>query len=255
MRLRPPAGLTLAPVPHPVGNWKVVTARLLGGAVILWGVLLGLGELLTHVLDKGAFHRADLGVDTWLEAHRTLLWDHITHVGTDLATTMTAIIVGVAVALFLRWHTGRWYESLVVVTIMAGELTMFLTLTQVVERPRPPVIRLDVAPPTTSFPSGHTAASTALYGGLAVLILRTYAPRLLPRLIAGLLFFLPVFVGFSRLYRGMHYPTDVLGGALLSTTWLIIVFSTLMPRRPASPRLGTGPPDADTAAPSPAAFP
>jgi membrane-associated phospholipid phosphatase len=235
--LRAPAlaGRGVAPAPHPVGGWKVITVRLAGGLVVLFGVMCLIGELLTHVLNTGPFHRADLGVDTWLAAHRTPLWNTITHVGTDLADTETAILVAIAVALFLRWRTGRWYESLVMITIMAGELALHLSITWVVHRPRPPVVRLDIAPPTSSFPSGHTAAATALYGGLAILLLRLYGRRLLPRAVAALLMFLPVFVGFSRLYRGMHYPSDVLGGALLSITWLVIVLSTLMPRRARDP--------------------
>lgn len=61
--------------------------------------------------------------------------------------------------------------------VMAGELLTFLCVTLVVHRPRPPVARLDVAPETSSFPSGHTAAAVALYGCIAILVLWIYGRR------------------------------------------------------------------------------
>jgi membrane-associated phospholipid phosphatase len=220
--------------PHPVGDRKVVALRLVGGAVVLWGLLCLLGELLTHVLNTGAFHHADLGVDVWFAQHRSGGWNDITYVGTTMAQTDTAIIVTAVVVLFLRWRLGRWYESLVLVTVMIGELAVFFCVTEIVRRPRPPVHRLDMAPPTSSFPSGHTAAATALYGGIALLLLWIYGRRRSTRIAAVVLFCVPVFVAFCRLYRGMHYPTDVLAGAVTGGLWLLLVMTTLLPGRPAA---------------------
>jgi membrane-associated phospholipid phosphatase len=117
---------------------------------------------------------------------------------------------------------------------MAGELLIFLGVTATVHRPRPPVARLDVAPETSSFPSGHTAAAMVLYGGIAIMILWVYGSRPATRVIAGVLFCVPVIVALCRLYRGMHYPTDVLGGALLGSFWLCLVTTTLL-RHEAAP--------------------
>jgi membrane-associated phospholipid phosphatase len=217
--------------PHPVGSRKVVALRLAGGAVLLWGVLVLLGLLLTHVLYRGPAHRADLRVDLWFAAHRTSLWNDVTLVGTSMAQTETAIGVTILLVLLLRWRLGRWYESGVVITVMAGELLIFFGVTATVHRPRPPVARLDVAPPTSSFPSGHTAAAVALYGVIAVMVLWMYGRRWATRVAVAVLCCVPVFVGLSRLYRGMHYPSDVLAGALTGGLWLLIVISTLLPQR------------------------
>lgn len=81
--------------------------------------------------------------------------------------------------------------------------------------------RLDVAPPTSSFPSGHTAAAVALYGGIAILALRVYGRRRAALTGAVVLWCIPVIVGLSRLYRGMHYPS--LAGALTGGLWLLLV--------------------------------
>jgi membrane-associated phospholipid phosphatase len=235
MQLQAPAFRAHAGVvparPHPVGDRKVVALRLAGGAVVLWGLLCLLGELMAHVLNTGPFHRADLGVDIWFAAHRSNVWNDVTWVGANLAQTGTAIGVTVVVVLFLRWRLGRWYESLVLITVMVGELAIFFCVTEIVHRTRPPVARLDVAPPTSSFPSGHTAAATALYGCIALLVLWIYGRRRSTQVATVVLCCVPVFVGLSRLYRGMHYPTDVLSGALMGGLWLLVVISTLLPQR------------------------
>lgn len=224
---------TVPPRPHAAGDWKIIAARLLGGAVLLWGLITLLGLLMTHVLNSGPTHRADLGADTWFAAHRSSGWDTVTFAGTTLAQTETAIGLTVVVVLLLRWRLGRWYESLVLITVMVGELVVFLAVTEVVHRPRPPVHRLDAAPPTSSFPSGHTATAVALYGCLAILLLWICGRRPATRLAAGVLCCIPVYVGLSRLYRGMHYPTDVLAGVLTGGLWLLIVMTTLLPHRTA----------------------
>lgn len=224
--------------PHPVTSPKISALWLAGGAVVLWGLMCLLGLLLVHVLNSGPVHAADLGVDRWLAARRTGLWNDLTLGGTDLAQTPTVIGVTAAVVLLLRWLLGRWYEGLVLITVMVGELVIFVGVTKIIERPRPHVPHLDAAPPTSSFPSGHTGAALALYGCLAILLLRIYGPRPATRIIAAILLFLPVFVGFSRLYRGMHHPSDVLAGALLGGIWLLLVIATLLPRHTAERRRG-----------------
>jgi membrane-associated phospholipid phosphatase len=217
--------------PHPVGSRKVVVLRLAGGAVALWGVFVLLGLLLTHALYRGSAHRADLRVDLWFAAHRTGLWNDVTLVGTSMAQTETVIGVTILLVLLLRWRLGRWYEAGVIITVMVGELLIFFGVTATVHRPRPPVARLDVAPPTSSFPSGHTAAAVALYGVIAVMVLWMFGRRWATRVAVAVLCCVPVFVGLSRLYRGMHYPSDVLAGALMGGLWLLIVISTLLPQR------------------------
>ena len=222
--------------PHPVAGWKAVTLRLAGGAVAVWGVLALIGLAVTHLLlHAAAFRTDDLSVDRWFASHRTGALNVVTYIGTTMAQTTTAIGVTVVVVLLLRWRLGRWHESGIFITIMAGELLIFLALTFAIHEARPPVARLDAAPPTSSFPSGHTAAALALYGGIAIMVLWVYGRRRATWIAAGILLLVPVYVGVSRLYRGMHYPSDVLAGALLGALWLLLVTKTLL-RPAAAPR-------------------
>jgi membrane-associated phospholipid phosphatase len=150
---------------------KTVALRLAGGAVALWGLLFLIGVLVTHVLVHGRLQSVDRRADVWFAAHRTGVWNSVTAFGSGMAETQAAIAVTVVVVLLLRWRLGRWYESSVLVVALVGELVVFCSVTATVHRPRPAVVRLDVAPPTASFPSGHTAAAVALCGCIAILVL------------------------------------------------------------------------------------
>ncbi|HEX6932864.1 MAG TPA: phosphatase PAP2 family protein [Streptosporangiaceae bacterium] len=212
-------------------GWTVAL-WLLGTAIVIWGAMCLIGLLLTHVIDRGSVHAADLGVNQWFAAERTSLWNDATAFGTGMAETMTVIIVTAVAALVLRWRTRRWREAVMLVTSIVGELVIFLATTAIVPQRRPSVHKLDPAPPTSSYPSGHTAAAVCLYGCLAILVLWLYAGRPGAPIVAGLLFCVPVFVALSRVYRGMHYPSDVLAGALLGALWLSLVTRTFLPHRP-----------------------
>jgi undecaprenyl-diphosphatase len=90
------------------------------------------------------------------------------------------------------------------------------------------VQHLDDAPPTSSFPSGHTAAAVTLYGALAIIALRVSTRAWLRTLAVVVAVALPVCVALARLYRGMHYPTDILGGAVLGLAWLIVTWTVIL---------------------------
>jgi membrane-associated phospholipid phosphatase len=214
-----------------VAEARGAIARLVAGAVVVWGVLCGAGYLLTHPLHDTAFERRDAWVNRWFAAHRSSTWNAVTHWLTYAAETLTVIAVGVVFFVGLRIALGRWRESLFLAAALAGEVTIFLGTTVLIDRNRPPVAHLDDAPPTSSFPSGHTAAALVLYGALAIIALRVCTRAWLRRLALIVAVVLPLCVAFARLYRGMHYPTDVLGGAVLGLAWLVITWAIVLRRR------------------------
>ncbi|MER6394844.1 diacylglycerol kinase family protein [Kitasatospora sp. NPDC001603] len=158
-----------------------------------------------------------------LAAGRVPVLDTVTAWLSVLASTGAVIAVAGAAVLALLLGARRWREAAFLGGAVAAQSAVFLLVTLCVDRPRPTAPRLDGAPPTSSFPSGHVGAAVALYGALAVLAaLRLRGPLRLP--LCALAALLPVLVGFSRLYRGMHHPTDVLaglvnGGAVLWIMW------------------------------------
>lgn len=210
----------------------VTALRLAVAAAVLWGTIALVGEVLFVRWQPATLLHRDASTDRWLASHRNPALDSLTKVGSTLAETMTAIAVAAAAVLVLRWWLGRWRESVTLVVVLTGEVLVFLLLTLVIDRERPSVAHLDAAPPTSSFPSGHTAAAVAIYGCLAVIVWRNLRNRPVALVLCVVLWCLPVVVAVSRLYRGMHFPTDVLGGALVGGLWLVAVVATLLPKEP-----------------------
>jgi undecaprenyl-diphosphatase len=205
--------------------------RLLLGAVTVYGLLAATGLLLTRVFTTGPLLRADHSVSQWFFEHRTPALDTWTHLVSSSADTLSAIALTAVLVIGLRLWTGRWREPATVLISITGELFIFVLVTATVHRQRPTVPHLDPAPPTSSFPSGHTGASVALYVGLAVILLavtRGSTHRAGVVALCVLLCAVPVVVGLSRIYRGMHYPSDVVAGALAGGLWTAVVVGTVL---------------------------
>jgi membrane-associated phospholipid phosphatase len=207
--------------PAVVAFWLIVAGFLTTAAVL---ILVGL--LVTHGPFAGPIGRWDAHVSQWFEHRRTETWNSVTVFGSGLG--MTEVIVGLElVAVLVLAVIRRWRDAAFLVLAVTLEASVALATSILVDRPRPSVIRLDDVPPTKSFPSGHTAAAIALYVGLAIILtphVRNPALRTIIWLLAVLV---PVFVGVSRVYRGMHHATDVIGSLILGSlvlglAWLIV---------------------------------
>jgi undecaprenyl-diphosphatase len=134
-----------------------------------------------------------------------------------------------------------------IATVMFGELAAFLTAAAVVKRPRPNVPHLDHKLPTSAFPSGHMAATTCLYVAIAILVIG-HARGWWRYLFLIPAIAMPVLVALSRMYRGEHHPTDILGSLIFAALWLTATTWLIKPNpgeQPATPG-GTARP-ADTA--------
>lgn len=193
-------------------------ARLVGKVLlafaVLFALMVGLGLLVTRALAHVAPLSSEDGVNRTLAADRTPTGNTLTAVATFVANTSTIITVMVLVAIVFRLVFKRWRESVFLVLVVSGQALVFMLTTLVISRKRPAVLHLDASPPTSSFPSGHTGAATALFVGIAVVLaLHTVHSRRrwLRPLLVGLALLVPVAVAFSRLYRGMHHPSDVVG--------------------------------------------
>ncbi|MEU6816123.1 diacylglycerol kinase family protein [Streptomyces sp. NPDC046860] len=198
-------------------------------AVCQAALMIGLGLLITGPARHMWPVTAEDGVNRGLERIRTAGLTTLSSVGSELGNTGTVIGVTLAacLALILIPRLPLWRQAWFLALAVSLQSLVFLVVTIAVERQRPDVDRLDGSLPTSSYTSGHTGAATAVYGGLAVLVLsRVRGPW--RRVVAALLLLLPVVVGVSRLYRGMHHPTDVVGGMINGALALLVVGHALL---------------------------
>lgn len=202
-----------------------------GTVVVLWVI----GWPLVHAESLSWLRDLDAVVSADIAQQRTPLGDELSGYASGMADTPACIAVLVIVVTTLRLWLGRWFEALIVGAAIGGELIVFLAVTGVIARDRPDVVLLDPAPPTSSYPSGHTAAAVALYGCIAVLVVRLLRPVQLAVPIVVLLWCIPIAVGIARIYRGMHHLSDVVVGVVGGGLWLLLtltVFGALAARAP-----------------------
>jgi membrane-associated phospholipid phosphatase len=198
-------------------------------AVGLLVLMVGIGRLITDTGFGAGVVDADIALLQWTAGLRTPDLDTASVWLSDAASTNPVLVTGLLVAAVASAVLRRWWPAVLMAAALLGELVVFLDSATLVARPRPAVPHLDGAlPPTTSFPSGHTAAAVCLYGGLAAVVL--VATRGWWRwLVLALAVLAVLAVAASRVYRAAHHPSDVLGGALLGVVWLIVVTRTVAP--------------------------
>ncbi|WP_084125624.1 phosphatase PAP2 family protein [Demequina sp. NBRC 110054] len=214
-----------APSPSDVGT--AALRRVLLPVVALGAAVIGVGYLIGNVLalDESAISQAVVDA-------RTPTMNTISAFASGLADTKTILVTALVVCALVWWRSGRWWFATVPLVALAAEVAVHLASTAVVNRTRPEVEQLDDAPPTSSFPSGHTGASSAVYLSFALMATRIShrGARLTVVILCALV---PVAVALSRVYRGMHHPTDVLAGLVVGGTCAWIGWTWLREDRPA----------------------
>ncbi|MBQ1047483.1 phosphatase PAP2 family protein [Micromonospora sp. C51] len=218
------------PIPH---RWVKAT-EILTGWVFTFGILYVVGYLLKNHTEGTWLGRFDDGVVRWLQTLRTPALDDVSWVWSKAGDTRAILAISLVVCpiAFAVWR--QWRPVVFVVLTMIGELTLFLCTAASVQRDGPPVPQLDSPIPTSSFPSGHIAATMCIWVAIAVLIMDRVSSRW--RWFAVVLaVVMPAGVALSRMYRGMHHPTDLLGPAILTALWVGLLWWVLRPNMRATP--------------------
>ena len=208
-----------------------IAGRVALGLAVLYGVLVGLGLLFTQVLDGSPVLNEEDEFSQGLANNRTPTLNDVTWVLSGLGNTgaiITALIV-VSGSLYLAMR--RWGPPLFLVTAVSAQALVFLLVTLTIERDRPQVKRLDDSPPTSSFPSGHTGASVALFLGSALLVALYVRRRWLKIVGLTLLIAVPLLVAYARMYRGMHHPTDIIGSFVNGLSCIALSARQILGRR------------------------
>jgi len=204
--------LALPGARHPF--WTYVCGVLVSFVVIAaLSILTGL--LITHVALRVHWLAGDdERFVRFLARHRSGSLTEASLVGSIMAGgVVLPIIAGIAAV--IAAVAKHWRLAGFLLFALAVESGSYRATTLVIHRHRPEVHRLESLPVDASYPSGHTAASIAAYGGIALLLtsrISNVTARICIWTVAALI---PVYVAFSRMYRGMHHPLDIGGGVLI----------------------------------------
>lgn len=203
---------------HVKGFYGAVGALLLVGVGVIVGCVAVFAALADEVMEG----------DTLAMDNAVLLWmnRHATPWLTGLALDITALGAGtvvwllVIVASVFLWVSRHRYSVLLLWVSIVGSGLINATMKMFFERPRPQLFpwRVPYAG-LSSFPSGHSMTSMVCYATLAYLITRLVDSRFLRRFTVCLAAVIVVLIGLSRLYLGVHYPTDVLAGFIMGIAW------------------------------------
>jgi len=199
-------------------SWLVAQPFIL----LLATFMISLGFLITEVLLRStAISDADDWLPELLAKHRTPFLNDASYWVSRIADAPVLIPVVGAVCLVLVLRR-RWRTASFVLQASMAEFTSYGLCVYFISRLRPEVVRLDTFNIHHSYPSGHVAAATAIYGALALLAAAHY--KVLPLRIAiwTVAASIPVAVAFARMYRGEHHPLDVGAGMLMGVGAILV---------------------------------
>ncbi len=168
---------------------------------------------------------AIIAFDLWFEnlmlATRTPVLLDVMRAVTFFGNTTTVIAIAVILSAYLVIsRKSHWPYLAGIALALLGAFLSGSFLKTLVARARPDEFMRAVTETTFSFPSGHAIASVVLYGFIAFIFSRRYPEYRKAALVAAGITI--VLIGFSRLYLGVHFPTDVLAGYLLGGAWLML---------------------------------
>ncbi len=201
-----------------VGQAGLVT--LVGGLIALCGLAVVFAKLLDSVLEGDGIARVDRPLSGWLAAHREPVLTVVMRALTELGSPVGLAVVTAVVCVAIAWRTRSRLPVLLAILGFSGVGVAVTVVKLVVARHRPPMPYAAITADGYSFPSGHATGMTvwALVAGWMIShwIVRSWNIRVavwtaVPVIIGG--------VGFTRIYLGVHYLSDVIAGWVLGAAW------------------------------------
>lgn len=198
---------------------------MLAGFLVLAVASILLALFVVHVLVSNGglgLEGADESFNDTLAENRTGTLTTLAEIGSQVGgAPVLPILVGLVaiVCAFMR----RWLIAAFAVFVLAVESATYRVTSIAVPRRRPSVQRLEQLETDASFPSGHTAASIAVYAGLVLLLTTRFTSSLKKALAWTAAILIVTFVALSRMYEGMHHPLDVAGGVFVGIGAILVL--------------------------------
>ena len=197
---------------------------VVGFVIALAGTFIFVG--LASYVRTGATQSFDESVLRWMGAHHSKLTDSLMLEITALGTGMVVMMIVLVAGLFLVLTQHR-YSALLLLVSTFGGLVLNTVLKMGFHRPRPQVIEWGTQAVSSSFPSGHAMSAAIVYSTVAYLAARLHR-RLWARWAMMILaLVLIVAISASRMYLGVHYPSDVVAGVVIGLAWAGFCMATL----------------------------
>jgi len=198
---------------------------LVAGVIVAAFLTWVFSELAERVMSGGT-QAFDESILRWMSAHHSKALTSTMLEITTLGTGTVLLMIVCVAALFLTL-TKHKYSALLLLVATGGGLLLDMVLKLQFNRPRPHVFIWGTQAFGSSFPSGHAMGATVTYSTVAYLAARLHRrswARWLTMLMALMVIFL---IGVSRMYLGVHYPSDVLAGAIMGLAWAAFCMATL----------------------------
>lgn len=160
----------------------------------------------------------DLGILQWLEVNRNQSLDRFFWALSTMGDPIPLSAVGGVLVIFFFLKRKFWYAAGFLTTVCGG-LLLNLAI-KGAPRDRPPIEQHMVEASGSSFPSGHAMVSVCFYGFLAYITFRQFKKQWQRVLYLVAIAVVVIFISCSRLYVGVHYPTDIIAGWLAGLAWL-----------------------------------
>lgn len=221
---------------HVAGFWGALAAFLTVGAAVGLAAA-AIFAAFGAAVRGGITQQFDETVLRWLAARRTPQLDFIMLEITSLGNGVVVIMIISIAAVFLWLTKHKWSVYILLAGVFGGKILNQL-LKGEFNRERPSVIEHVDVVRSLSFPSGHAMGALIAYGSVAFLVGRLEPTKGLRWTTWGIAIALISAIGISRMYLGVHYPSDVIGGFLAGAAWLAFVASSVTavrffaPRRP-----------------------
>ena len=200
--------------------YRVAGILLLVQLAVVVALADGFTEILDDVLEGDGIAGIDRPAAEWLGTHRdpwlTTVLLIVTAVGGPTGLAVLTVLISSVVAFWRR----SWLPVVLALVAAIGILIVVLTAKVLVVRERPPIPFAVITEKGFSFPSGHAAGTAAVVLLSAWLLTRYLITRWIPQVLVWTVAIgLTGAVGLSRIYLGVHYVSDVLGGWLLGAAW------------------------------------
>ncbi|OKH52565.1 phosphatase PAP2 family protein [Calothrix sp. HK-06] len=205
----------------------LIGALGIGGLAVCLVILFVLAKLAEEVLERESF-AFDKSILLWIRSYANPSLDNLMLFITQLGNSSVVVILAGITILTLLWRRYR-LEAMIFVLTCLGAFILNTGLKLFFSKVRPQLWKQLIVETSYSFPSGHALGSMVLYGFIAYLLANRYSKY------SKIIYFIAIIligaIGLSRLYLGVHWPTDIIAGYGVGFLWLTICITMLKLQR------------------------